>query len=222
MSKCKELQDEERETLTSIYDGDEAFKQLNPITFQYKYGKDDEKKSFLVEIIWHDNYPEECPTINMDTFFNRNLIPAVKEKIKSSLIEESNNWLGYGMTYVLFECLKDRIDELVAEQPDNPITVQTDLVTSVDTLAIDDTINQNNINNSGASKKTKKEQLTKAQKRRQWERTDHKGEKPRGWNWIDIIKHLSQTGNKDDNNSSNRTTTNTANVTTNLFPDMTS
>lgn len=31
-----ELQEEEREVLSSIYDGDENFKQINPTTFQYK------------------------------------------------------------------------------------------------------------------------------------------------------------------------------------------
>lgn len=49
-----------------------------------------------------------------------------------------------------------------------------------------------------ASKKERKPQLTKAQKRRQWNRTDGKGEKPRGWNWVDIVKHLSQTGSKEE------------------------
>ncbi len=36
--------------------------------------------------------------------------------------------------------------------------------------------------------------LTKSQKRRQWDRMDGKGEKPRGFDWVDVIKHLSQTG----------------------------
>jgi len=31
-----ELQEEEREVLSSIYEGDPAFKQLTPTTFQYK------------------------------------------------------------------------------------------------------------------------------------------------------------------------------------------
>lgn len=42
----------------------------------------------------------------------------------------------------------------------------------------------------------KKEQLTKAQKRRQWDKVGSKGEKPRGWNWVDIVKHLSQTSSR--------------------------
>lgn len=31
-----ELQEEEREVLSSIYDGDPAFKQISPVIFQYK------------------------------------------------------------------------------------------------------------------------------------------------------------------------------------------
>lgn len=49
---------------------------------------------------------------------------------------------------------------------------------------------------AGTSKKIKKEQLTKAQKRKQWNRVDCHGERPRGWNWVDVIHHLSQTGPK--------------------------
>jgi len=47
-----------------------------------------------------------------------------------------------------------------------------------------------------SKKPTKKEHLSKAQKRKQWDRVDGKGDKPRGWDWVDIVKHLSQTGSK--------------------------
>lgn len=43
-------------------------------------------------------------------------------------------------------------------------------------------------------KAAKKETMSKSQKRKQWDRLDSKGEKPRGYDWIDIVKHLSQTG----------------------------
>lgn len=36
MSEIQEMQDDEREALISIYEGDEAFKQVNPNTYQYK------------------------------------------------------------------------------------------------------------------------------------------------------------------------------------------
>lgn len=40
----------------------------------------------------------------------------------------------------------------------------------------------------------KKEVMSKSQKRKQWDRLDSKGEKPRGYDWVDVVKHLSQTG----------------------------
>lgn len=50
-------------------------------------------------------------------------------------------------------------------------------------------------NDDEATKKiAKKEIMSKAQKRKQWDRLDAKGEKPRGYDWIDVVKHLSQTG----------------------------
>ncbi len=52
-----------------------------------------------------------------------------------------------------------------------------------------------NVNQQQTAKpKEKKENLTKAQKRRITERTNFKGERERGWNWVDVVKHLCQTG----------------------------
>ena len=52
------------------------------------------------------------------------------------------------------------------------------------------------VNRCSGKEYIKKEQLTKAQKRRMWNRggleTD---DRPRGWNWVDIVRHLSQTAN---------------------------
>lgn len=36
MSEIQEMQEEEREALISIYEGDACFKQVNPTTYQYK------------------------------------------------------------------------------------------------------------------------------------------------------------------------------------------
>ncbi|XP_073822503.1 RWD domain-containing protein 4 [Musca autumnalis] len=197
MSETLELQADEREALQSIYEGDEAFKEIDPTTFQYKYGEDDNFKSFLVEIKWGENYPNEMPTINMDTFYNRNLVPAVKQTIQKALQEEGEQWLGCGMTYTLFECLKERLDELTSEQPEHVATQSIDLdKVGVSAIQISDSTDNQ-------KKEVKKEQLTKAQKRRQWEKTDNKGELPRGYNWVDIVKHLSQTGYKEEQKAAN-------------------
>lgn len=34
--EIKQMQDDEREALASIYEGDDAFKESNPTTYQYK------------------------------------------------------------------------------------------------------------------------------------------------------------------------------------------
>lgn len=100
------------------------------------------------------------------------------------------------MTYTLFECLKEKFAELLATQAgDVPDRLDsTDVVLVATSTATD---------NIGTAKPAavKKEQLTKSQKRRQWEQSDHKGEKPRGYNWVDIVKHLSQTGGKEEGGS---------------------
>ncbi|EDW12882.1 RWD domain-containing protein 4 [Drosophila mojavensis] len=191
MSTPLEQQTDEREALQSIYEGDENFKEINLTTFQYKYGEEDSYKSFLVELQWGENYPDEAPTINLNTFYNRNLLPVVKDAIESALKTEATQWLGCGMTYTLFECLKDNLEQLTALQPETAPTVAV-VDDGVGALKISDPTTE------AKQKEPKKEQLTKAQKRRQWERTDHKGERARGWDWVDIVKHLSQTGSKED------------------------
>lgn len=114
----------------------------------------------------------------------------VREKIKTVLAEEGEQWLGCGMTYTLFECLKDRIDEMLAGQvqaSSNADGNESDSSQAdISKLAISTT------------KAPKKEQLTKAQKRRQWDQATSGGDKPRGWNWVDIVRHLSQGGSKDE------------------------
>ncbi|CAH0556164.1 unnamed protein product [Brassicogethes aeneus] len=182
-----ELQEEEREALSSIYDGDENFKQINTTTYQYKYGESDTPKSFIVEIKWEETYPTDLPVVNMETFYNKHIHPFVKAKVISLVKEEAEQFLGMSMTYSLFEFVKEKFEDLMKEQPE-----ETEIA-DVDRLKICEELDQQE-----SVKKEKKEQLTKAQKRRQWNRTDAKGEKPRGWNWVDLVKHLSQTGYKDD------------------------
>ncbi|KAF7989202.1 hypothetical protein HCN44_007732 [Aphidius gifuensis] len=188
-----EAQSEEREVLLSIYEGDSAFKELNPTTYQYKFGEDNNPKSFLLEILWGSKYPSEKPTINMETFYNKHIVQKVKEKVRDYVDAEAKQWLGCAMTYSLFQSVQEHLAELTADQPHTSIDM-SDQVSQV-------TINDEQQTDEAAKKFVKKEQLTKAQKRRQWNRVDAKGEKPRGWDWVDIVRHLSQTGSKPDNES---------------------
>ncbi|XP_043579222.1 RWD domain-containing protein 4 [Bombus pyrosoma] len=188
-----ELQEEEREVLLSIYEGDSAFKQLTPTTFQYKYGEDNDMKSFLLEISWGTTYPSERPTINMNTFYNKHIVQEVKDKVLQHLEAEADQWLGSAMTYTLFQYVQEHYTELISAQPDSVV----DLNLQTNHLKITD----ENQQLEETTKKPKKEHLTKAQKRRQWNKADGKGERPRGWDWVDIVKHLSQTGPKQEQES---------------------
>jgi ubiquitin-protein ligase len=127
-----ELQEEEREVLSSIYDGDDCFKQISPNTFQYKYGESDTVKSFLLEIQWGETYPSEPPVVNMDTFYNKHVVKPLKDKIVSLVLEEADQYLGMSMTYTLFEFLKERFDTLIAEQPENPETSEKSVTVEQD------------------------------------------------------------------------------------------
>ena len=89
--EIEEMQKEEVEALISIYEGDENFKQISPKVYQYKvsrvksflatswhnfpfqYGVDNDPKSFILEISWGATYPNDLPTINIDTFYNAHL-----------------------------------------------------------------------------------------------------------------------------------------------------
>ncbi|CAK9812404.1 RWD domain-containing protein 4 [Anthophora quadrimaculata] len=187
-----ELQEEEREVLLSIYDGDSAFKQLTPTTFQYKFGEDNDMKSFLLEIIWGTTYPSEKPTINMNTFYNKHIVQEVRDKVVKHVEAEAEQWLGSAMTYTLFQSVQEHYAELISAQPDSVV----DLNSQTSQLKITE---RNQLEET--TKKPKKEHLTKAQKRRQWNKADGKGERPRGWDWVDIVKHLSQTGPKQEQES---------------------
>lgn len=38
-----------------------------------QFGEDGSHQSFLVELQWSDNYPEEPATINLDLFYNKHM-----------------------------------------------------------------------------------------------------------------------------------------------------
>ncbi|OWR45509.1 small androgen receptor-interacting protein [Danaus plexippus plexippus] len=178
MSDDAEQQAEEIEVLKSIYEGDENFKQVDSKTYQYKYI--DGEKTFILEIIWGTTYPTEKPSFNLDIFYNQNLLPSVKENILSIVNAEADQWVGCAMTYTIFEGLKEKVKEILEAQTEEAVIARVEKITIAD---------QNE-----SKKPEKKEQLSKAQKRRAWDRAEigRAGEKPRGWDWVDIVKHLSQ------------------------------
>ncbi|XP_041635707.1 RWD domain-containing protein 4 [Cheilinus undulatus] len=182
---ANEDQEMELEALRSIYEGDECFKEISPVSFQFRIGDLEDTKAFLLDVMWPETYPETSPQITLDAFFNNRISAETKQLILSKLEEQVEANLGTAMMYTLFEWAKENQEVLMENH--KPVSTAV-TISSSDTSS----------SASMAKKKEKKEQLTKAQKRRMINRTDNKGELPRGWNWVDVIKHLSKTGGKDD------------------------
>ncbi|TRY82782.1 hypothetical protein DNTS_031987 [Danionella cerebrum] len=183
---ANEDQEMELEALRSIYEGDDCFKELSPVSFQFRVGDLDDSKSFLLEASWPENYPEAAPHISLDAFFNNRLSAETKQYILSKMSDQAEINLGTAMMYTLFEWAKENQEILMENH--QPVMSAVTLISSSDSM---------NNSTSVGKKKEKKEQLTKAQKRKLIGRTDNKGELPRGWNWVDVIK-LSKTGGKEE------------------------
>jgi len=176
------------EVLKAIYEGDANYKEAGECAFQYKVGEDGDSRSFVLEISWTENYPEEIPNINLDAFYNKHLVQDVKSHIISKIQQEAEQNLGLAMTYTLFEWAKENCEDLMAHQPDKPISAE-EVTSSIGDISLAETTGK---------VKDRKPQLTKAQKRKLFDRLDNKGERPRGWDWVDIVKHLSQSGSSKD------------------------
>lgn len=124
-------------------------------------------------------------------------VEETKSKISEVLQQEAEQWLGCGMTYTLFECLKERVPELMECQPISD-DEEDDESDDDDETSSDSDADVSKLSIAGSSKPAKKEHLTKAQKRRQWDQSITGGDRPRGFDWVDIVKHLSQCGSKDE------------------------
>lgn len=173
----------ELEALRSIYEGDDCFKEMSPVSFQFRIGDLEDTKAFLVDITWPEMYPETGPQISLDAFFNNRISAEIKQTILSRLEEQVEANLGTAMMYTLFEWAKENQEALMEHH--KPLVTSVMLTPSSEARM------------PVSEAKKKKLQLTKAQKKRMTSRTDNKGELPRGWNWVDVIKHLSKTGGKD-------------------------
>ncbi|EDV29309.1 uncharacterized protein TRIADDRAFT_51492 [Trichoplax adhaerens] len=171
----QESQTEEAEVLCSIYESDENFKKISDQRFSFMFGDEGSPKSFLVHIIWTENYPDALPEFNLDAFYNNHLNSTQKKSIVDRLLLESQELIGSALTYTLFEWIKEHLDELIVVQESNQQESEgnkheSDQVKSTTTV------------------KDKKEHLSKQQKRRLADRGFLNDERPRGWNWVDIIK----------------------------------
>lgn len=111
-------QEEELEVLRSIYEEDERFNELSGTTFQYKFGKLGEKKSFVLEVRWPDMYPECLPLINLNAFYNKHIAKELKEIIVERVRAEVAENIGLAMTFTIFSWMDENFEQLMEEHAD--------------------------------------------------------------------------------------------------------
>ena len=154
---------------------------------QYKLGEDGTAKSFILEVTWTDEYPEVLPEISLDAFYNKHLIPSVKKQILEFAKSEAEQYLGMPMTFTIIEQVKENLENLLKDQPEQ---MEAPVRETSEEVEVERTTKE--------TSPLKKDALTKAQKRKMWNKGGLDTEdRERGWNWIEIVKHLSQTADKD-------------------------
>ena len=176
MAELSEVWREELETLQSIYQDDDNFRIVDTSTLTYKFapagGKD-----FIVQFELTPRYPDEVPNTHMEILYNAKLTTGMKYAIVSALASEGEQLIGVQMLYSLLEWGRDNLGAVIdefkrqsVEGDSQPSAVSTPVI-----------------------KQERKEHLTKAAKRKLADKMDTRGEHARGWDWVDVIKHLSKT-----------------------------
>jgi len=192
-----EEQSTEIEVLQSIYDGDSCFHMVNDTTFQYKFGEEADGKSFLLEISWPPEYPEVLPSFNFNAFYNNHISSGTKAAMVEALNEEANKNLGVPQVYTIFEWVRDGGLSEIMLSAEPSVSHALKLEGGLDEEDEDSISGAKDGSSDQKNKAAKREQLSKSQKRKEWNRLE-KGEKIRGHDWVDVVKHLSQTGFKAD------------------------
>merc|ERR1719452_57664 len=183
-------QEEEREVLDSIYEGDDNFTKVKDDVIQYKFDQYGENKNFVIQFKWGPKYPSEAPEINMDVFYNKHLCNEVRELLTEAIMEQVEPLLGMSMTFSLIEWLKDNSEPLLAKQDEVQDNQSVEKITEkIESVTIIMS------NEQSKPQPKKKDQMSKNQKRRMWDKQNAAGERTRGVDWVDIIRHLSQTKN---------------------------
>ncbi|EUB60099.1 RWD domain-containing protein 4 [Echinococcus granulosus] len=173
---------EEKAVLESIYTLDEL-SISDDYKIQFRLGTPGTLGSFVVNITWPKGYPFTPPVVDLDEFCNHHVPQSMRDSIIKELNELALENSGEPLTFTLIEHLRDNIEEYAKQ------------LKEFKKRNTDSSIKQAETEEAMVKRATvEKEVLTKAQKRKQLSRLDETGNLPRGWNWVDVIKHLRQTG----------------------------
>eukprot|EP01024_Parvocaulis_polyphysoides_P023224 TRINITY_DN21464_c1_g1_i1.p2 TRINITY_DN21464_c1_g1~~TRINITY_DN21464_c1_g1_i1.p2 ORF type:complete len:197 (-),score=38.42 TRINITY_DN21464_c1_g1_i1:349-939(-) len=180
--------DEECVALESIFP--DKFSRLNENTIRVVIEPPKEDDSQPGDIGQHalylvmkmkEDYPESIPEFDLSNLNNVVFPQQVRDQVIEALKEQAEELVGDMMVYTLVEFIRDSLPDYNAQILEHKINEQPEEKEEI------------KISSKTAPITKETDNMTKAQKRRYFDKfgTTEK-EKPRGWDWVDILSHLSQ------------------------------
>ncbi|GMH45954.1 hypothetical protein BSKO_13918 [Bryopsis sp. KO-2023] len=137
--------------------------------------------SVVLQMKLPDGYPSTIPEFDLSNPSNAAFNASTRDEMVEGLVTEASGQVGEQMVYNLVEWLREKLPEFIQHS-------RSERVVSSGNQGAD----EGEESRGGNSKDPKKEKMTKAQKRRHFDRFGAAEDKPRGWNWVEIISHLSK------------------------------
>ncbi|XP_024374894.1 uncharacterized protein [Physcomitrium patens] len=162
----------------------DSYSKINDNSFRIRIDSDveeDAPPAFFLEFQLPKGYPDEIPKFDLSNINNSKYPEAVKAAILEGLHEQAEEQKGESMCYNLVDWLKEKLPHFYRLKP-VVTTQESDHSDSEHHQAV------------GGGKKGAlgKDKMTKAQKRRHFDKYGAGAEKPRGWDWVPILSHLGQ------------------------------
>jgi len=186
ISAMEEVIEEELTALEAIYY--DSYSKISDSSFRVRIDPDVEEEdgsdappAFFLEFLLPQGYPDVIPKFDLSNINNSKYPEAVKAAILEGLQAQAEEQKGESMCYNLVEWLKEKLPHFYRLKP---IVVAQESDNS-------DSEHQQHLG-GGKKDASGKDKLTKAQKRRHFDKYGAGTEKPRGWDWVPILSHLGQ------------------------------
>eukprot|EP00742_Colponemidia_sp_Colp-10_P006710 GILJ01007193.1.p1 GENE.GILJ01007193.1~~GILJ01007193.1.p1 ORF type:complete len:208 (-),score=28.73 GILJ01007193.1:200-742(-) len=165
------------------------------LTFQVKHEELD--KSLRLHIIWSEGYPDVLPSFQILPQENDKVTQSLCDDLVAALERKAEELKGEPMTFAVVQHLKDNMDEwgVRAAWEYDPFKSEPSLWDSIQAGGQGHVEPETSTKQSYQQKPVEhddRKHLSKGQKRTLLKHTTINGEEIRGWNWVDIISHLSK------------------------------
>lgn len=187
MVEMEEVIEEELTALEAIFY--DSYSKISENSFRVRIDPDVEEEEgtdvpppLFLEFLLPEGYPQIIPKFDLSNLNNSNYPDVVKASILEGLQAQAEEQKGESMCYNLVEWLKEKL----------PVYYAQKRIAAMQESDHSDSHEQRQVMGAGKKDASGKEKMTKAQKRRHFDKFGAGSEKPRGWDWVPILSHLGQ------------------------------